>query len=264
MTSHSKKRWCSDVLEFTGNVGSRRTHPTGSRGSSAGWLLAGSPAAPWCRVPVCARRASELAAVPRDRDDGTFVVHDKSLTAHQHKQAAIAEATANRCKLAQPLPHSLITRSSGTIANRASIRAKCPTRPPFAHIETAAQMSDGLSPCGGRHHFFAATSFSMALSSIASASSFFSFAFSSSSAFSHFAFRKPLARRTWPSFVERRAQDPVLAADISGRRSRNIPMICSSVKRLGFMVYPSRLRGSDHNDCVLAQASMALQVNSVP
>jgi hypothetical protein len=37
-----------------------------------------------------------------------LVVHDKSLTARQHKQAAIAEATANRCKLAQPLPQSLI------------------------------------------------------------------------------------------------------------------------------------------------------------
>ncbi|KRR10797.1 hypothetical protein CP49_22005 [Bradyrhizobium valentinum] len=40
-----------------------------------------------------------------------LVVHDKSLTAHQDKQAAIAEATANRCKLAQPLPPSLLTRS---------------------------------------------------------------------------------------------------------------------------------------------------------
>jgi len=40
-----------------------------------------------------------------------LVVHDKSLTAHQLKQAARAEATANRCKPTQPLPHSLITRS---------------------------------------------------------------------------------------------------------------------------------------------------------
>ena len=36
-----------------------------------------------------------------------LMVQDKFLTVHQHKQAAIAEATANRCKLAQPLPHSL-------------------------------------------------------------------------------------------------------------------------------------------------------------
>lgn len=44
-------------------------------------------------------------------ETGLLVAHDKSLTAYQHKQAAIAEATANRCKLAQPIPHSLITRS---------------------------------------------------------------------------------------------------------------------------------------------------------
>jgi hypothetical protein len=48
-------------------------------------------------------------------------------------------------------------------------------------------MSDGLSAGGGRHHFFDATSLSMALSSIASARSFFSLAFSSSSAFSRLA-----------------------------------------------------------------------------
>jgi hypothetical protein len=54
-------------------------------------------------------------------------------------------------------------------------------------VGNTMQISDGLSPGGGRHHFFAATSFSMALSSIASASSFFSFAFSSSSAFSRLA-----------------------------------------------------------------------------
>jgi len=49
-------------------------------------------------------------------------------------------------------------------------------------------MSDGLSPHGGRHHFFDATSLSMALSSIASASSFFSLAFSSSNALSRLAY----------------------------------------------------------------------------
>jgi hypothetical protein len=34
------------------------------------------------------------------------------------------------------------------------------------------KLCDGLSPGGGRHHFFAAISLSMALSSIASAKSF--------------------------------------------------------------------------------------------
>lgn len=40
------------------------------------------------------------------------------------------------------------------------------------------QLSDGLPHSCGRHHFFAATSFNMALSSMTSASSFFSQAFS--------------------------------------------------------------------------------------
>jgi hypothetical protein len=48
-------------------------------------------------------------------------------------------------------------------------------------------MSDSLSLGGGRHHFFEATSLSIALSSIASANSFFNLAFSSSSAFSRLA-----------------------------------------------------------------------------
>jgi hypothetical protein len=48
-------------------------------------------------------------------------------------------------------------------------------------------VSDGLAPGGGRRHFFAAASFSIALSSIASASNFFSLAFSSSNDFSRFA-----------------------------------------------------------------------------
>jgi hypothetical protein len=48
-------------------------------------------------------------------------------------------------------------------------------------------VSDGLSPGGGRHHLFVAISFSVTLSSIASAKSLFSLASSSSSDFKRFA-----------------------------------------------------------------------------
>jgi hypothetical protein len=48
-------------------------------------------------------------------------------------------------------------------------------------------MSDGLAPRDGRHYFFELMSFSMALSSIASASSFFTLAFLSLSTFSRLA-----------------------------------------------------------------------------
>jgi len=48
-------------------------------------------------------------------------------------------------------------------------------------------MSDSFPLRGGRYHFFDSRSFSAALSSIASASSFFSFVFSSESCFSRLA-----------------------------------------------------------------------------
>jgi hypothetical protein len=61
------------------------------------------------------------------------------------------------------------------------------TRPPLADPKRETKVSDGLSPGGGRHHFFVAISFSIALSSIASANSLFSLAFSSSSDFKRLA-----------------------------------------------------------------------------
>jgi hypothetical protein len=75
-------------------------------------------------------------------------------------------------------------------------------RPPLAHLVDLAKVRRGLSPGDGRDHFFAATSRSMALSSIASASSFFSLLFSSSSAFSRRHPKRP-SRRTWPSTCRR-------------------------------------------------------------
>jgi len=51
----------------------------------------------------------------------------------------------------------------------------------------AFKVSDGLSLYSGRHHFFERRSFKAALSSIASANSFFSLLFSASSAFGRLA-----------------------------------------------------------------------------
>ena len=55
------------------------------------------------------------------------------------------------------------------------------TRPPLAQLERRTYMSDSISLGSGRHHFFATRSFKAELSSIASAKSFFSLAFSLSS-----------------------------------------------------------------------------------
>ena len=84
-------------------------------------------------------------------------------------------------------PSDGIIRSGAAIADRAPVDLERCTRPPFAHLEPYPELSDGLSPDGGRHHFFDAISFSIALSSIASASSFLSLAFSASGALSRLA-----------------------------------------------------------------------------
>src|SRR5215471_6228709 len=103
------------------------------------------------------------------------------------------------------------------IPHRGAIGAKCRTRPPLADLIGDPKVSDGLTPGGGRHHFFEAMSLSMALSSIASASNFFSFAFSSSNAF-----RRLASDTSSPPylalFVESCAADPVFAAHIGRLR----------------------------------------------
>src|SRR5262245_49875123 len=65
------------------------------------------------------------------------------------------------------------------IAEVPSLMGKSPQ--PLAQLERRTYMSDSLSLGSGRLHFFASRSFSAALSSMASANSFFSLAFSLSS-----------------------------------------------------------------------------------
>src|SRR4029453_4585542 len=95
----------------------------------------------------------------------------------------VAEAPPHGRQLLQPGPSGSIVRPPAAVTDRSPVGPDHSTPPPLAPITTLAQGSHGPSSCDGRHHFFAAMSFSMALSSIASASSFFSRRFSSSSAF---------------------------------------------------------------------------------
>src|SRR5262245_51381001 len=92
-----------------------------------------------------------------------------------------------RCEFAQACAHARVVRSNAAVADRTAVRPEHRTRPPLAHLEHAIQVSDSLALGSGRHHFFAAMSLSMALSSIASAKSFLSLVFSSSSAFNRLA-----------------------------------------------------------------------------
>ncbi len=85
-----------------------------------------------------------------------------------------------------------IVRAHALIPHARPVYAKNRTRPPLAYLVLIAQMFHCLTLGRGRYHFREATSFNIALSSICSANSFFSFAFSPSSAFS---FRAPNTSR---------------------------------------------------------------------
>src|ERR1043165_244038 len=90
-------------------------------------------------------------------------------------------------KRLQPLAQRGIRWPARAIPHRHPHTADHPARPPLAQLERRTHMSDSLSLGSGRHHFFARRSFNAALSSMASASSFFSLEFSLSSPFSRLA-----------------------------------------------------------------------------
>ena len=104
-----------------------------------------------------------------------------ALGAQQDVQASIAEPALLSRQLFQAASEILVWRPMGAIANGLSIGLYQATRPALAHLVGPHEMSDSFALGGGRHHFFDSRSFSAAASSIASARSRFSFAFSSSS-----------------------------------------------------------------------------------
>ena len=112
------------------------------------------------------------------------MVQQDALTLQQDMQPSIPEAPANSRDLAQSRANETIIGSPAAVAHRAAAHAERLACPPLAHPVDLSEVSGGFSSDGGRYHFLAATSRSMALSSIASASSFFSLAFSSSSTLS--------------------------------------------------------------------------------
>lgn len=116
-----------------------------------------------------------------------LLVHDEAFPRQQKMETPITEPPALPRQLPQPRSNLTVVRPPRPVAHRRTIRLQDRTRPPLAHPMGVTQVSDGLPHSCERHHFFAATSFNMALSSMASASSFFSRAFSASSTFSRLA-----------------------------------------------------------------------------
>ena len=134
--------------------------------------------------PLAPAAAPDLQSLFAVEPAQLLVVHGDPLPCKQHMQAPVTEPATVRRQLAQPLPQSGIVTPPVAIAHQRTFDAEDRARPPLAHPMRLARTGDRGPPSSGRHHFFAATSFSTALSSIASASSFLSLAFSSSSALS--------------------------------------------------------------------------------
>src|SRR4051794_21012616 len=99
---------------------------------------------------------------------------DQDAFAAEHEQkTAIAKTPSNRRQLTQLGSDGSVIRPHTEVSHRGPIRPDHFTRPPLTDLKTRTKVSHRLPPCDGRHHFFELRSFNMALSSIASASSFF-------------------------------------------------------------------------------------------
>src|SRR5690606_6356596 len=139
---------------------------------------------PAAQRPLAAAPAAHLQPLHGIQAPQPLVIDPHALALEQHMQTPVAEPAASPRQLLQPRPQGGRVGTTLPVAHRRPVGFDHTARPPLAHLMHLAQMRHGFPPGSGRHHFFEATSFSMALSSIASASSFFSLAFSSSSAFS--------------------------------------------------------------------------------
>src|SRR5262245_25845102 len=105
------------------------------------------------------------------------MVHQYSIASYQDQKPSISKAAAHSGKLVQPSTQIGIVRPYAAISHRGPVRADHLTRPTLANLVSHLEVSHSLSLYDGRHHFFALRSFSIALSSMASASNFFSLRF---------------------------------------------------------------------------------------
>jgi len=175
----------------------------------------------WCpgaERPLAATTPAHLQAFVAVQAAQLLVVLDDTLEAQQGVQPPITEATAQPSQISQSGSHRPVVRAQASVPHRAAVLADRIARPPLAHLEALAQVRRGLPSGSGRHHFLEATSFNIALSSIASASSFFSRRFSSSNAFRRRVRDVQAAVLRLP-LVERGAADAMVAANLSGCRS---------------------------------------------
>lgn len=124
-----------------------------------------------------------LAIEPVD----ALAIEQPALAPQQRMEAPIAKSAAEMLQLAQPLAQRRIIQTLRSVAHAGAVYPKDAAGLPLTHPEHRLQMQYGHPTGSGPRHFFASRSFSAALSSMASASSRLSFAFSPSSARIRFA-----------------------------------------------------------------------------
>ena len=110
-----------------------------------------------------------------------LVDHEHTFPAQKPLQTAAAKLVASRYQATHALSDGGIVTSPARIAYHRPVDSKRIARTTLTDIEDRLKMQDRLPLGGRRHHFFAPISLSIALSSIVSAKSRFSRAFSSSS-----------------------------------------------------------------------------------
>lgn len=113
-----------------------------------------------------------------------LLVHDDTLAPEHDVDPPIAEAAALAGHGLHGLAQGPIVGTDASIAHAVAIDAQYLARPTLAHSVRRTGISHVFAPRVGRHHVLELTSLRIALSSICSASSFFSRACSSSSALS--------------------------------------------------------------------------------
>src|SRR5215472_9526400 len=147
------------------------------------WALWQGQRCPGAEGPLATAATANLKPFLGVDPTQLLVVQSEALAPQQDVQSAIAKAPPHRGDLPQTGSQQTIVWPPAAIADRAAVRADRLACPPLAHPVPLVEVSGGFASGGVRHHFLAATSRNMALSSIASTNSFFSLAFSSSSAF---------------------------------------------------------------------------------
>ena len=114
-----------------------------------------------------------------------MLAHIPAFPVHHHEQAAVAKPhTRLREQLAQALPQHGQGVTPALVPEARATESRSSGRPPLAHLVAPHQVVHHLPLLDGLQNFFETTSCSMALSSDRSATSRFSFTFSSRSCLS--------------------------------------------------------------------------------